>query len=64
MAKPYSKWDTNQLTSYLNARGKEVKKGTEKNKDSLLSQVQGYWHESAYQASDSYYNVQDWTFDS
>ena len=62
--KPYNKWDTNQLSSYLNSRGKEIKKGTEKNKDSLLSQVESYWHETGEQASNSYNSVQDWIFDS
>ncbi len=63
MVKPYSKWTAPQLSSYLSSRGQEIKKGTEKNKDSLLSQVSGYWYESEQQASDSYSSVQDWIFD-
>jgi hypothetical protein len=63
VVKPYNKWDAPQLSSYLNSRGKEIKKGTEKNKDSLLSQVQGAWYETEQSASDSYNNVQDWIFD-
>ena len=61
--KPYNKWDVNQLQNYLTSQGQEIKKGTEKNKDSLLSQVQSYWYESTDQASDAYGNVQDWIFD-
>ena len=53
VAKPYSKWDTNQLSSYLSSRGQDVKKGTEKNKDSLISQVQSYWHETGDQENDA-----------
>jgi hypothetical protein len=63
VVKPYSKWDTNQLSSYLSSQGKEIKKGTEKNKDSLFSQVQSAWHETEQTASDSYNSVQDWFFD-
>ena len=64
VAQPYNSWDANQLTSYLSTQGQEIKKGTEQNKDSLLSQVKQYWHETADQASDSYNSVQDWVFDS
>ena len=64
MIQPYNKWDTNQLSSYISSQGKQVKKGTEKNKDSLLEQVKGYWHETADQADDAYGNVQNWIFDS
>lgn len=64
VVKPYNKWDAPQLSSYLSSRGKEIKKGTEKNKDGLLSQVQGAWHETEQSASDAYTNVQDWIFDS
>lgn len=62
VAKPYNSWDLNQLSSYLSSQGHEIKKGTEKNKDSLLSQVTGLWHQTADQASDSYGNVQDYVF--
>lgn len=64
VAKPYNSWDAQRLQNYLTSQGKQVKKGTEKNKDSLLSQVQESWHETADQASDSYGNVQQWIFDS
>lgn len=64
VVKPYNSWDTQQLQSYLSSKGHEVKKGTEKNKDSLISQVQGLWHETADQANDAYGSVQDWVFDS
>ncbi|KAF2209536.1 hypothetical protein CERZMDRAFT_100326 [Cercospora zeae-maydis SCOH1-5] len=61
--KPYNSWDTNQLQSYLSSKGQEVKKGTEKNKDSLVAQVQQLWHETADQSNDAYHNVQNWIFD-
>lgn len=63
VASPYNSWDANQLQSYISSQGQKVKEGTEKNKDSLLAQVKGYWHETADQASDSYNSVQDWVFD-
>ncbi|KAF2771465.1 hypothetical protein EJ03DRAFT_308830 [Teratosphaeria nubilosa] len=61
--KPYNSWDTNQLSNYLSNQGHEIKKGTEKNKDSLLSQVQSYWKDTADSVNDAYSNVQDWIFD-
>jgi len=63
VAKPYNNWDTNQLSAYLTSQGQKAKKGTEKNKDSLVEQVQSYWHETSEQASNSYGSVQDWIFD-
>ncbi|KAF7192269.1 Stress response protein ish1 [Pseudocercospora fuligena] len=63
VVKPYNSWDTHQLQNYLSSKGQEVKKGTEKNKDSLVQQVEGLWHETADKANDAYGNVQDWIFD-
>lgn len=64
VAKPYNSWDASQLQSYIASQGQQVKEGTEKSKDSLLSQVQQYWHETTDQASDSYSSIQDWVFNS
>ncbi|KAK5739269.1 hypothetical protein LTR17_005375 [Elasticomyces elasticus] len=61
---PYNSWDIHQLTNWLSSQGHEVKKGTEKNKDSLLTQVQGYWKGTADSAHESYSNVEHWIFDS
>ena len=63
VVKPYNQWDAQQLHSYLTTQGKEVKKGTEKNKNALVEQVQGYWHETTEQASESYSSVEKWIFD-
>ncbi|KAF2487537.1 hypothetical protein BDY17DRAFT_306911 [Neohortaea acidophila] len=63
VAKPYSKWDAPQLSSYLTSQGKEIKKGTEKDVKSLAGQVQSAWYETADQANDAYNSVQDWFFD-
>lgn len=63
VVKPYNSWDVNRLQSYLGSKGQEVKKGTEKNKDTLIAQVQNYWHETADQANDAYNNVANWIFD-
>ena len=64
VVKPYNKWDTNQMANYLTSQGYEIKKGTEKNKDSLLSQVQSYWKGTEETAHHAYSNVQHWIFDS
>jgi len=64
IVQPYNSWDTNQLSSYLSSKGQQVKKGTEKNKDSLLEQVKGSWYETSDQATGAYNSVSDWIFDS
>ncbi|KAL8935684.1 MAG: hypothetical protein Q9211_004568 [Gyalolechia sp. 1 TL-2023] len=63
VTRPYADWEPAQLQSYLKAKGTDVKKGTESNKQTLVSQVQGLWHESADTASNSYNSVKDWIFD-
>jgi hypothetical protein len=63
VVQPYNSWDTNQLQKWLSSRGYQAKKGTEKNKDSLVKQVKGYWTEGEEQASSGYENVKDWIFD-
>ncbi len=63
VARPYQSWDVDQMQQYLTSKGYEVKKGTEKNKDSLISQVKSAWFETEEQASDSYHSVKDWIFD-
>ena len=63
VATPYSEWDTPQLQHYLKSKGHEIKKGTESNKKSLLSQVQSSWTDTADAASESYHSVKDWIFD-
>lgn len=60
---PYNSWDTNQLQKYLSSRGEEVKKGTEKNKDSLIEQVKASWTDTGDRAGDAYGSVRDWIFD-
>ncbi|KAI9798173.1 MAG: hypothetical protein M1833_004922 [Piccolia ochrophora] len=61
---PYSDWDADQLQAYLKEKGQEAQKGTEKNKDSLVTQVKNYWYEGEDQAEESYSSVKDWIFDS
>jgi len=61
---PYNSWDTNQLQKYLSARGDEVKKGAEKNKNSLVSQVQSSWTDTEDKVNDAYDSVKNWIFDS
>lgn len=63
VVKPYNKWDSNQLYHYLTSHGQQIKKGAEKNKDSLLSQVQAYWKDTADSVNDAYGNTQNWIFD-
>jgi hypothetical protein len=64
VGQPYNSWDTNQLQKWLSSQGYQAKKGTEKNKDSLVKQVKGYWSETEDQASSAYDSVKDWVFGS
>jgi hypothetical protein len=64
VVQPYQSWETPQLMSYLKERGYAAKKGTEKNKDSLITQVKSYWYETENDATSAYENVRDWIFDS
>jgi len=61
---PYQSWETPQLQAYLKEKGQVAKKGTEKNKESLVSQVKQYWTETETEAGNAYGNVRDWIFDS
>ena len=47
----------------MSLKGQQAKKGTEKNKDSLIAQVKSYWFDIEDSASNSYANVRDWIFD-
>lgn len=59
---PYSDWEPSRLQSYLKSKGHELKKGSESNTESLVSQVKSCWTESADSASNSYKSVKDWIF--
>lgn len=63
IVKPYNSWDVHQLQSFISYKGQEAKKGTEKSKDSLVAQIQNYWHETADQANDAYSKIESWIFD-
>jgi hypothetical protein len=60
---PYNSWDTNQLSSYLQSKGKETKNEAAASKDSLLSQVKANWYESENNAHSAWLNVKDWILD-
>ncbi|KAG7001983.1 2-hydroxyacid dehydrogenase UNK4.10 [Physcia stellaris] len=60
---PYTDWEPAQLQSYLKSKGQDVKKGTESNKNSLVSQVKGYWSDATDSTAKTFDNVKDWIFD-
>ncbi|CVL01461.1 probable brefeldin A resistance protein [Fusarium mangiferae] len=60
---PYNSWDTNQLSSYLQSKGKEAKNEAAASKDSLLSQVKASWYETEDNAQSAWLNVKDWILD-
>lgn len=63
MVSPYNSWDTNQLSSYLQSKGKEAKNEAAASKDSLLSQVKANWYETESNAHSAWLNVKDWILD-
>ncbi|CAF3547618.1 unnamed protein product [Fusarium graminearum] len=60
---PYNSWDTNQLSAYLQSKGKETKNEAAASKDSLLSQVKANWYETENNAHSAWLNVKDWILD-
>ncbi|KAH6609849.1 stress response ish1 [Trichoderma cornu-damae] len=63
VVEPYKKWDTSQLSAYLQARGNDAVRDAQKNKDSLLSQVKSHWYETEETANQAWVNVKDWILD-
>jgi len=61
---PYNSWDIEQLQKYLSLKGEEVKKGTEKNKESLVQQVKAGWADTEDKTTEAYTTVSNWIFDS
>ncbi|KAM0469693.1 hypothetical protein ACHAPX_010358 [Trichoderma viride] len=64
VVEPYNKWDTSQLSAYLQARGSDVASEAQKNKDSLLSHVKSNWYETEDSANAGWASVKDWILDS
>lgn len=60
---PYNSWDTNQLSSYLQSKGKQAKNEAAASKDSLVSQVKANWYETEGNAQSAWLNVKDWILD-
>ncbi|RFU74324.1 stress response ish1 [Trichoderma arundinaceum] len=63
VVEPYNKWDTSQLSAYLQARGNDAVQDAQKNKDSLLSQVKSNWYETEETANKAWVNAKDWILD-
>lgn len=61
---PYNSWDAAQLDSYLKQKGVETKDSAQASRDSLVSQVKGYWYETEDKAQTAWTNVKDWILDS
>jgi 3'-phosphoadenosine 5'-phosphosulfate sulfotransferase (PAPS reductase)/FAD synthetase len=60
---PYKKWDTADLSAYLQAKGSEAAGGAEATKDSLLEQVRANWYETEENAHKAWAGVTDWILD-
>jgi len=62
VVQPYNDWDIPTMQAYLSEKGADAKYQTEKNKDTLLSQVQKYWYETGDKAGETYGDVKGWIF--
>ena len=60
---PYKKWDTADLSAYLQAKGKKAGAEAEATKDSLLSQVKANWYETEDNAQQAWSTSKDWILD-
>jgi transcription termination factor NusB len=60
----YKNWDAPQLQSYLSDVGKELDKKQKADKNWLVQQVKGVWHETEKTAENAWESVKDWIFDS
>lgn len=60
---PYKKWDTDELTAYLKAKGKKTQNDAVATRDSLISQVKANWYESEDTAYQGWANIKDWILD-
>jgi len=60
---PYNSWDTEQLNTYLKAKGQEKQEEAAATKDSLLSQVKANWYETEDNAQSGWLSVKDWILD-
>ncbi|PHH75698.1 hypothetical protein CDD82_4323 [Ophiocordyceps australis] len=63
VVEPYSKWDADRLSKYLQTKGAEVGQGAEETKESLLAKVKANWLETGDNASQAWANVKDWILD-
>lgn len=60
---PYASWQTPDLQSYLTQKGKQIQKGTEQNKDSLVAQVKAAWTDTEDSITTAYGSTRDWILD-
>lgn len=60
---PYTKWDTAELSSYLQHKGKEAQSSAESGKDTLVEQVKTQWYETEDNAQTAWNSVKDWILD-
>ncbi|KAI9888983.1 MAG: hypothetical protein M1814_006100 [Vezdaea aestivalis] len=63
IATPYNQWETPDLQAYLKEKSVSVKKGSEKNKDSLIDSVKKNWYETEDAAGEAFQSVKGWIFD-
>jgi hypothetical protein len=63
VVEPYNSWDSAQLSTFLQAKGKEASAEAQGTKDSLLSQVKSNWYETEEKAHGAFGSVKDWILD-
>lgn len=60
---PFNSWDTNDLSAYLKAKGKDTQSDAAATRDSLVSQVKANWYETEENAYEGWANIKDWILD-
>lgn len=63
VVEPYNSWDTAQLSSYLQAKGKDARAEAGETKDSLVSQVKANWYETEDATHHAWASVKEWILD-
>ncbi|PHH61651.1 hypothetical protein CDD81_8062 [Ophiocordyceps australis] len=63
VVEPYSKWDSDRLSKFLQTKGAEVSQDAEETKESLLAKVKANWLETGENASQAWANAKDWILD-
>lgn len=61
--KPYKKWDTAELSSFLQAKGQDTVHEAQESRDNLVNLARSNWYETEESTLKAWGSVKDWIFD-